>query len=122
MADTDITIATHRQEDRIIIQGDTPTFQFTLTDGDGVAVDLTTISSMLFSAKLSPNQPNAEAQFSVTATVSGDPTLGIVVATLAVADTDTAGNYIAELELTFPGPVINTAQRFKLKIEPEIII
>ncbi len=122
MADSDITITTQKQDNTIIVQGDTPVFEFTLKDADGGAVDMTTVSSMTFSAKVSPNQSNAEAQFSVTATVKGTATDGIAEATLAATDTDVAGNYIAELELTFTGGAINTAERFKLKIEPEIII
>ena len=117
-----VTITTDTQDNTIIVKGDTPTFEFTLTQPDGSAVDLTNVSSMSFSAKVSPDQSNAEAQFTVTPTVKGSATDGIAEVTLSAANTDTAGVYIAELELTFPGSVINTAQRFKLTIEPEIII
>ncbi len=103
-----------------ITKGDTPTIEFTITDDAGVAIDLTNISSIKFTAKSSLALADVDAIFEKTCAVVLPATDGICDVTLLAADTATVGNYIGELELRSTAGSIITSSRFILEIVGDV--
>lgn len=103
-----------------IVKGDTPTFEFTLTDDAGAAIDLTDVSTIQFIAKTSLDLPDGSAIFDKACAVVAPATGGICNVTLTAADTATVGLYRAELELRFNDGSIVTATQFLLEITDDV--
>ncbi len=103
-----------------VFKGDTPTFEFTLKDDAGAAIDLTNISTIKFIAKSSLGLADGSAIFDKTCTVSVPATAGICTVTLIAADTATVGIYKAEVELRFTDGTIVTASQFILEIVDDV--
>lgn len=72
---------------------------FCLRDGDGVAVDLTGITT----ARVIIAKPGRTPIVDREGTIAADRTTGIVTITLSADDTAVAGDYQGEVE-TLPGP------------------
>jgi len=91
--------------DFIIGQNDLlPVLVATLTDALGVAVDLTTATAVTF--RMRNRTTNAIKANAAGAIVT--PASGIVSYTWAGTDTDTAGEYDAEFQVTFPSSKLMT--------------
>ena len=103
-----------------IIKGDTPTFEFTITDDAGAAVDLTNTTSIKFIAKSSLDLADGSAIFDKTCAVVSPATDGICRVTLDAGDSAVAGIFFAELELRFSDGSIFTATQFLLDILDEV--
>jgi len=73
--------------------------QFTVTDVDGDAFNLTSATVMFQMAK----ETATSLKVNGTCTLDSDPTTGQCTYTLVAADLDTPGNYKAELEITVSG-------------------
>lgn len=106
---------------KTIFRGDTPTFVFTVTDEDGVAVDLTSATVIKFIAKKSADQPDGDAQFNATCSVDAPATAGICRVKLSTTDTNKAGLFKAELMINFSsGATILTTLQFDLEIVADL--
>lgn len=103
-----------------IVKGDTPTFEFTIKDDAGAAVDLSSATSIKFIAKSSTSILDANAIFDKTCTVVAPATNGVCKVTLLAADTAVVGIYKAEVELRFTDASIITASQFILEIVDDI--
>ena len=83
-----------------IKRGDTlPTATIYVTDANGDPLDLTDVTSAVFKM-YTDNQPRVE-KVSAAANVVSPATGGAIEYGWAEADTDTAGEYLAEVTLTF---------------------
>lgn len=89
-----------------IKQNDTsPAIQAALTDASGTAIDLTGALATRFHMRL----PGASsAKVDAAATVVGAATLGVVRYDWSTGDTDTAGLYEAEFEVTYADGTVET--------------
>jgi len=97
-----------------IYQGDTPTFNFTVTEDD-VGMDLTN-ATVRFSAKA--KYDSTTYQFNKTDPVSKDSS-GNCSFLLSAANTNTPGIFYAELETNIGG-VIHTPVQFILEIREHV--
>jgi hypothetical protein len=80
-----------------VTRGDRQTFAISITDADGVAVDLTGIT-ITFTAKRRPTDTDAQAVISLS-TAAGivtdyDPTLGTATITLDPEDTEDLSDHV----------------------------
>lgn len=89
-----------------IKQNDTsPSLQVSLTDSAGSAIDLTGATSIRFHMRL----PSATAaKVDAAAATVGASTAGVVKYDWSAGDTDTAGLYQAEFEVTYSDSSIET--------------
>jgi len=78
-----------------------PTFRATLVDADGAAVNVTGAAARLHMS----NEKGVKVDAAMTLDT---PLSGIVTYAWQVADTDTAGFYDAEIEVTFSDSTVQT--------------
>lgn len=90
---------------------------FTLKDANDVAFDLTGYSGIIFRAQ---KQGAAAAKFSGAATVVGAATLGTIKYTVQATDFDEAGDYYAEVEVTYTGGKVVTLGDIVVRVKPEL--
>ncbi len=105
-----------------IYRGDTPTFEFTFTDGDpAVFYDLTG-ATVTFAIKRSLTSTTEVPRFSKTCVLDVDPTTGKCTSELLTTDSDHSGSYTAELQAEFAGGLIRTLCRFTLSFVNDLVI
>lgn len=98
-----------------IYAGDTPTFNFLIKNA-GVAQNLTGLS-IGFGARISPS-PSSSFLFNVTPSVV-DAAAGKAAVTLTSAQTQPAGQYVAEVSLWSPSTKL-VAIQFPLVVDPNV--
>ena len=81
-----------------------PAFTGIVKDGDGVIVNLTGCTAKFIMSKIPGGIPVVNA----SATIVPPPTSGQVSYAWGATDTATAGTYYAEIEVTFPGALLET--------------
>ncbi|MFQ6673084.1 MAG: BppU family phage baseplate upper protein [Candidatus Tectimicrobiota bacterium] len=93
-----------------IKEGDTtPAIRRTLQDEDGNAINLTGGATVQFKMR-SPGATTPKVDAAATLV---DAANGVVEYAWATGDTDTAGSYWAEFEVTFPSGKIETFPNYK---------
>lgn len=89
----------------------------TLQDANGNAFDLTGNSGILLKVQ---KQGATALKFSGTMSVVGAATDGKVKYTVAATDFDDAGQYYAEIEVTFTGGKVVTFPDIVIEVKPEL--
>lgn len=92
-----------------------PTITIAATYSDGTIVDLTSATSPKFIMRLSSAADGSTPKINATATVVSGPA-GTLRYTWAGTDTDTAGTYTAEFEVTLGGKKLTVPNRKRDKI------
>lgn len=100
-----------------VFRGDTPTLNFTLTQG-GSAFDLTG-ATVRFMAKKRLDHTDAEAIIDSACTID-DATGGLCSVKLTTTDTANSVILTAEVEITTSGGDILTAEQFTLEIVEDV--
>jgi len=100
-----------------IKQGEAKTITFTVTDGLGAAVDLSEANLLLGVKK-----DKSDEEYTFTKTDEefdkSQKAIGIVSVNLTATDTDQPeATYIAELRLSWAGPVIKKSEDFFLQVK-----
>ena len=101
-------------------QRDTPEFKFTLTDKTGAAFDLTD-RTVQFGLKDSISDADGEAIVDRACSIDAPATLGIARITLTSAETQTPGEYVAEVKVIGSGTERNRTATFIIRIQDAVI-
>jgi len=101
-----------------VVQNDTPSFEFELSDAEGKIIDLSLVSVILFKMARIGEEDGKVTKPCVISNVPG--TDGKCYVTLDASDTADDGEYMAEVELRYTGGVVYTISQFQIGIVNEV--
>lgn len=113
-----MVLAINSSQNKTMYRGDDKTFQITVKDADGVAVNITG-ATLTFSVKIDPNEPTPlilKDSSDNTEIDLTDPTNGIAEIYLVPADTRDleAGTYVYDVQIITSGTKKHTLVRANL--------
>jgi len=79
-----------------------PVLEIVAIDPDGEIIDLTTATAVRFAMR----RAGEDAKVDAAATIVSPATSGVIRYSWSAPDTDTAGAYLGEFDITFPGGVL----------------
>lgn len=104
------------------IRRDTVTLTITFTDQDGTPIDLTG-STVFFTLKEKPTDPDSEALIATSWTVHSDPTAGVTSVTLSTSQTDIdPGSYYYDFQIRDGGGAIQSTKKGTLVVLQDITV